>query len=220
MLRWLVDSPSNPGWPATLGPLRVKAGVVTVRPIRMRDSKEWSRLRIKNQNSLLPWEPTGVGPWNRRHEPSAWPPLHSVLKSEAKRGNVLPYVIEVDGRYAGQLTVGNIQRGAVRSAWIGYWVDDDFSGQGVASAAVALGVDHCFGPVGLHRLDATVQPTNGGSQAVLRKVGFREEGLLKRYMDVNNRWRDHLLFAITVEEVVDSAVDTLVRAGRATRVDA
>lgn len=215
MLRWLADSPTHPGWPATLGPLGTAAGVVTARPIRLRDSKEWSRLRIKNQNQLLPWEPTGPGPWDRRHTPSSWAPLHSVLKSEAKRGAVLPFVIEVDGRYAGQLTVGNVQRGAVRSAWIGYWVDSDFSGKGVATAAVALGVDHCFGPVGLHRLDATVQPTNGGSQAVLRKVGFREEGLLKRYMDVNDRWRDHLLFALTVEEVTDTAVDTLIRQGRA-----
>ncbi len=219
MLRWLVDSPTHPGWPATLGPLRVEAGVLTVRPIRARDAREWSRLRIKNQNELMPWEPTGVGAWSRRHQPSSWAPLNSILKAEARRGTVLPFVIEVDGEYAGQLTVGNIQRGAVRSAWIGYWVDSGFSGQGVATGAVALGVDHCFGPVGLHRLDATVQPDNGGSQAVLRKLGFREEGLLKRYMDVNGRWRDHLLLAITVEEVVETAVDTLIRGGRAWAVN-
>ncbi|MFT4088739.1 MAG: GNAT family protein [Gordonia sp. (in: high G+C Gram-positive bacteria)] len=215
MLRWLVESPNHPGWPATLGPLRVPAGVVTLRPIRLRDAREWSRLRIKNQNSLMPWEPTGPGPWNSRHQVSSWAPLHSILRAEARRGVVLPFVIEVDDRYAGQLTVGNIQRGAVRSAWIGYWVDDDLSGGGVATAAVALGVDHCFGPVGLHRLEATVQPENGASQAVLRKAGFREEGLIKRYMDVNNSWRDHLLMGLTVEEVVDSAVDTLIRDGRA-----
>lgn len=218
MLRWLIDSPVHPGWPATLGPVRVEAGVLSLRPIRMRDGKQWSRLRIKNQNSLLPWEPTGQGSWERRHQPAAWGPMHSALKAEARRGTMLPLVMEVDGRYAGQLTVGNIQRGAVRSAWIGYWVDDDHSGQGVASAAVALGVDHCFGPVGLHRLDATVQPGNGGSQAVLRHNGFREEGLLKRYMDVNQRWRDHLLFALTVEEVHGSAVEALIRAGRAAPV--
>ncbi|WP_083812599.1 GNAT family N-acetyltransferase [Gordonia neofelifaecis] len=215
MLRWLIDSPRSPGWPADLGPVRVNAGVVRIRAIRMRDASEWSRLRIKNQNQLLPWEPTGQGPWDARHQPSSWAPMFSLLKSEAKRGTVLPFVIEVDGRYAGQLTIGNVQRGAVRSAWIGYWVDDDVAGGGVASAAVALGVDHAFGPVGLHRLDATVQPENHASQAVLRKVGFREEGLLKRYMDVNARWRDHMLFALTVDELSGSAVDTLIRAGRA-----
>ncbi len=133
--------------------------------------------------------------WAERHQPSSWPPLFAVLKSEAKRGTILPFVIELDGRYVGQLTVGNIQRGAVRTAWIGYWVDEAHSGKGIATAAVALGVDHCFGPVGLHRLDATVQPANEASQKVLKHIGFRQEGLLVRYMDVNKRWRDHLLFA-------------------------
>lgn len=215
MLRWLNGPGSNPGWPATLGPLRAAGGVVTVRPVRMRDGKIWSRLRIDNQNTLLPWEPTGVGTWAERHHRSSWPPLFAILKAEAKRGNVMPFVIEVDGRYVGQLTIGNIQRGAVRSAWIGYWIDSEFFGRGIATAAVALGVDHAFGPVGLHRLEATVQPDNVASQKVLGKVGFRREGLLQRYMDVNYKWRDHLLFGLTTEEIVGSAAETLVRAGRA-----
>ncbi|VFA90106.1 Putative ribosomal N-acetyltransferase YdaF [Gordonia paraffinivorans] len=218
MFRWLSGATGSPGWPATLGPLGTSAGAVTLRPVKIRDARAWSELRIRNQNSLLPWEPTGVGSWAERHQPSSWPPLFAVLKSEAKRGTILPFVIELDGRYVGQLTVGNIQRGAVRTAWIGYWVDEAHSGKGIATAAVALGVDHCFGPVGLHRLDATVQPANEASQKVLKHIGFRQEGLLVRYMDVNKRWRDHLLFALTAEEVVGSAVEALVRSGRATFV--
>ena len=215
MFRWLTDQGVHPGWPATLGPVRVAAGTVTLRPIRQRDARDWSRLRIKNRDLLVPWEPTGVGDWGVRHRPSNWAPMCSILRSEAKRGVVLPFVIEVDGVYAGQLTVGNIQRGAVRSAWIGYWVDEDYTRKGVATAAVALGIDHCFGPAGLHRLEATVQPDNVGSRAVLTKAGFREEGLLQRYMDVNDRWRDHLLYGLTTEEVRGSAVAALVRDGRA-----
>ncbi|ASR02259.1 GNAT family protein [Gordonia rubripertincta] len=215
MFRWLSGSGGSPGWPATLGPLRTRAGTVTLRPVKVRDGKTWSELRIRNQNSLLPWEPTGVGSWADRHQPASWPPLFAVLKSEAKRGTILPFVIELDDQYVGQLTVGNIQRGAVRSAWIGYWVDNAHAGQGIATAAVALGVDHCFGPVGLHRLDATVQPANEASQKVLKNIGFRQEGLLVRYMDVNKRWRDHMLFALTAEEVVGSATEALVRSGRA-----
>ena len=71
----------------------------------------------------------------------------------------------------------------------------------MATAALALGMDHAFGPVRLHRLEATVRPENAASRAVLAKVGFREEGLLKRYLDVDGAWRDHLLVAITVEEI-------------------
>jgi [ribosomal protein S5]-alanine N-acetyltransferase len=129
---------------------------------------------------------------------------------------MLPYVIEVDGQFAGQLTIGNVTHGALRSAWIGYWVASSVIGGGVATAALALGLDHCFGPVQLHRVEATVRPENAASRAVLAKVGFREEGLLRRYLEVDGAWRDHLLVAVTIEEIVGSAAAALVRQGRAT----
>jgi ribosomal-protein-alanine N-acetyltransferase len=102
---------------------------------------------------------------------------------------MLPYVIEVDGQFSGQLTIGNVTHGALRSAWIGYWVASSATGGGVATAALALGLDHCFGPVMLHRVEATVRPENAASRAVLAKVGFREEGLLRRYLEVDGAWR-------------------------------
>ncbi|WP_024802220.1 GNAT family N-acetyltransferase [Nocardia sp. BMG51109] len=206
----------HPGWPAHLGPVRVAAGQVTLRPIRLRDATTWSRIRIRDRAHLERWEPTGRGSWDARNHVSNWPSLWSSLKAEARRGAMIPLVIEVDGTFSGQLTVGNIVRGALRSAWIGYWVTEEVGGRGVATAALALGLDHCFGPVGLHRVEATVRPENLASQAVLRKVGFREEGLLRRYLDVDGSWRDHLLVAMTAEELTGTVVDRLVRTGRAT----
>jgi [ribosomal protein S5]-alanine N-acetyltransferase len=85
----------------------------------------------------------------------------------------------------------------------------------VATAALALGLDHCFGPVMLHRVEATVRPENAASRAVLAKVGFREEGLLRRYLEVDGAWRDHLLVAVTVEELNGSAASALVSEGHA-----
>jgi ribosomal-protein-alanine N-acetyltransferase len=67
----------------------------------------------------------------------------------------------------------------------------------------------------LHRVEATVRPENAASRAVLGKVGFREEGLLKRYLEVDGAWRDHLLVAITIEEMNGTAAAALVRSGRA-----
>ncbi|KAA8887877.1 GNAT family N-acetyltransferase [Nocardia colli] len=205
----------HPGWPARLGPIRVGAGEVTLRPVRLRDAAAWSRIRLQDRAHLEPWEPTGRGAWEARNHASNWPSLWSSLKAEARRGAMIPLVIEVDGAFSGQLTVGNIVRGALRSGWIGYWVAKELSGQGVATAALALGLDHCFGPIGLHRVEATVRPENLASQAVLRNVGFREEGLLRRYLDVDGAWRDHLLVGITVEELMGTVVDRLVREGRA-----
>lgn len=198
-----------------VGPLRVAAGVVRLRPIRMRDAVPWSRLRLADRAQLEPWEPSGEIDWVARHSVSAWPALCSALRAEARQGRILPYVIEVDGQFAGQLTIGNVTHGALRSAWIGYWVHSELTGRGVATGALALGVDHAFGPVHLHRVEATVRPENAASRAVLAKAGFREEGLLRRYLDVDGAWRDHLLVAITVEEVSGSVTASLVRAGRA-----
>ncbi|EOM77621.1 ribosomal-protein-alanine N-acetyltransferase [Rhodococcus rhodnii LMG 5362] len=193
----------------------MRGGVVTLRAIRLRDGAAWSRIRTRDREHLEPWEPTGLSPWNARHGVSSYPAVCGSLRSEARSGRMLPMAIELDGRYCGQLTIGNIVRGALRSAWIGYWVDSEVTGLGVATAALALGVDHGFGPVGLHRIEATVRPENIASRTVLRNVGFREEGVLQRYLDVDGAWRDHLLVAMTVEEVATSTADVLVRAGRA-----
>lgn len=211
----LRSNSRHPGWPESVGPLRVPAGTVRLRAVRMRDGAQWSRIRLADRAHLEPWEPSADGDWIIRHAVAAWPPLCSGLRSEARKGRMLPYVIELDGQFCGQLTIGNVTHGALRSAWIGYWVPRSATGGGVATAALALGLDHCFGPVMLHRVEATVRPENAASRAVLSKVGFRQEGLLERYLEVDRAWRDHLLMAITVEEVAGSVASALVRSGHA-----
>lgn len=211
---WRASS-AHPGWPMVVGPLRVAAGVIRLRPVRMRDGPQWSRIRLAERAHLEPWEPSAEMDWTVRHAVSSWPGVCSSLRSEARRGRMLPYVIELNDQFCGQLTVGNVTRGALRSAWIGYWVSSSATGGGVATGALALGLDHCFGPVMLHRVEATVRPENVASRAVLAKVGFREEGLLRRYLSVDGAWRDHLLVGLTVEEVSGSVTSTLVRAGHA-----
>lgn len=205
----------HPGWPDCVGPLRVPAGVVRLRPVRLRDAATWSRIRLADREHLEPWEPVTGADWTVRHAVSSWPAVCSGLRSEARRGRMLPYVIELDGQFVGQLTIGNVTHGALRSAWIGYWVASSKTGGGIATAALALGLDHCFTGVRLHRVEATVRPENARSRAVLARVGFREEGLLRRYLEVDGAWRDHLLVAITVEELSQPAAHALVQAGRA-----
>ena len=190
-------------------------GTVRLRPVRMRDAAQWSKTRLADRAQLERWEPTTDVDWVRRQTISSWPSVCSGLRAEARKGRMLPFAIELDDEFCGQLTVGNVTHGALRSAWIGYWVASAAAGRGVATGALALGVDHCFGPVRLHRVEATVRPENVASRRVLAKVGFREEGLLQRYLDVDGGWRDHLLLAITVEEVGGSVASALVRAGHA-----
>lgn len=205
----------HPGWPAAVGSLRVPAGVVMLRPVRLLDGPEWSRIRLRDVDHLEPWEPSGIESWGERHGLIAWPGHCWALRSMARRGLALPFAILVDGRFSGQLSISNVVRGALLSAWIGYWVASDVTGRGVATAAVALGVDHCFGPVGLHRLEATVRPENLASRRVLEKLGFRQEGLFARYLSVAGAWRDHLGYALTIEEVPEGLVLRMLHAGLA-----
>jgi ribosomal-protein-alanine N-acetyltransferase len=124
---------------------------------------------------------------------------------------VLPFVITLGGRFVGQVTIGGIQRGALRSGWVGYWVDSTVQNGGVATGALALAVGHALGPVGLHRIEATIAPENRASQAVVTHVGFRQEGYLQRYLDINGAWRDHLLFAMTREELPGGTSELMAR---------
>lgn len=205
----------HPGWPARLGPLRVAAGAVGLRPPRLRDGGVWSRIRLRDQGHLQPWEPDGPGTWADRNAMLSWPAQWSALRALARRGVSLPFVITVDGRFAGQLTIGNVVRGSLCSAWVGYWVAKDVTGGGVATAAVALAVDHCFASAGLHRIEATVRPENDASLRVLGKLGFRQEGVFRRYLDVAGAWRDHLCLAMTTEDVPSGLVGRLLEAGLA-----
>ncbi len=186
----------HPGWPTHL-----RLGRVGMRPPRLRDAPAWSSLRIRNEAWLSPWEPTSTEPWAVRHSVSSWPSALGSLRRLARAGVVLPFMITYDDELVGQLTVNNIVRGALRSAQIGYWVDRDHAGRGIVTTAVALATDHCFGPVGLHRIEVDIRPENEPSRRVVAKLGFREEGYLVRYLDIDGAWRDHVTYALTVEDV-------------------
>ncbi|HWR46783.1 MAG TPA: GNAT family protein [Pseudonocardiaceae bacterium] len=205
----------HPGWPARLGPVQVAAGEVALRPVRLRDGSAWSRLRLRDEDYLRVWEPDAEGTWAERFTTMAWPVMCSGLRATARQGQALPFAITLDRQFAGQLTLGNVVRGSLRSAWVGYWVESGAAGGGVATGAVALAVDHAFGPVGLHRVEATVRPENAASLRVLTKLGFRDEGLLQRYLEVNGTWRDHRLLAMTRDEVGAGLVPRLIRSGHA-----
>lgn len=167
----------------------------------MRDAAAWSEVRLANQAWLQPWEPTSAESYAARNSMAAFPGMLRVLRRQARAGTHLPFAIEHEGRLVGQLTVGNVVRGAYHGAYLGYWVDSRYAGRGICTHAVALVVDHCFGSVGLHRLEANIRPENGASRRVVEKLGFREEGRFARFLNIDGEYRDHIHYAITVEDV-------------------
>jgi ribosomal-protein-alanine N-acetyltransferase len=183
------------GWPATL-----RDGPVELRPFRMRDAAAWSEVRLANEAWLAPWEPSGAGSWAERYAVTAFAPMLRQLRRQARDGTTLPFAVTYDGRFVGQVTAGNVWRGSLNSCFLGYWVDGRYAGRGIAPTAVALAADHCFGAARLHRVEANVRPENAASRRVVEKLGFREEGVRERYLLIDGAYRDHVCYALTIEE--------------------
>ncbi|WP_369265475.1 GNAT family N-acetyltransferase [Streptomyces sp. R35] len=189
-------------------------GDVVLRPIKLRDQRAWREVNRRNRDWLRPWEatippPTPSGPI--AHRPT-YRQMVRHLRAEANAGRMLPFVIEYQGRLVGQLTVAGITWGSMCSGHVGYWVDQSVAGRGVMPTAVALVTDHCFRTVGLHRIEVCIRPENGPSRRVVEKLGFREEGLRPRYLHIDGAWRDHLVFALTAEEVPEGLLGRWRRA--------
>lgn len=172
-------------------------GPITIRPIRLRDTRRMERELLDNRGWLRKWEatsPHGVGSFDVRGS------IRNLL-AHARAGLGLPFVMEYDGHFAGQLNVSSIQWGSVSSATIGYWVSEKFAGKAVTPTSVALATDYCFFQLGLHRIEICIRPENEPSLRVVQKLGFRYEGLRRRYIHIDGDWRDHFCFALVSEEV-------------------
>lgn len=105
-----------------------------------------------------------------------------------------PFVIVRTGAVVGDLNLSQIAHGSEESANVGLLVDRPLRGQGIASTAIALACRLAFEELGLHRLQAGIQPGNLASQRAFARNGFEQIGLAKGYLFVNGAWRDHLLF--------------------------
>jgi len=172
-------------------------GHVTIRPIRLRDARELEALLLSNREWLERWEATSPGARGRWDVRAG---IRSLLDQAADR-TALPFVIECDGAMAGQLTVSGMAYGALSSAALGYWVGRAFAGRALAPTATALATDYCLHELGLHRMEICIRPENERSLRVVQKLGFRYEGLRRRYIHIDGDWRDHFCFAVVREEV-------------------
>ena len=205
------------GWPATLTEPSLLGAPVELRPLVTRDAAAWREARVRNADWLRPWEPTN--PETPLYQSSLGPYVAMVrtMRREARHGLTLPWVVTYDGRFAGQLTIGNIIWGSARSASVGYWVDQEFAGRGVIPTALAMALDHSFTVVGLHRIEATIRPENRASRRVVEKLGFHDEGIRRRSLHVDGAWRDHICYALTAEEVTTGLMRRWRRAVQAAR---
>jgi len=196
---------STARWPATL---REDAwneppfGTLVLRPLRRRDGAAWRQVRRDNHDWLTPWDAT-VPLVEGEPYPLATTYLDYIagLNRAARTGEGYMWGMFLDGEFCGQISLGSIAMGSLRSAVIGYWVAQGVAGRGVTPSAVAMVLDHAFSTLALHRVEINIRPENAPSLRVVEKLGLRYEGLRKNYLHINGQWTDHRSYAITQEEV-------------------
>lgn len=166
-------------------------GGVVLRPLEQGDADALARAYAANRDHLRPWEP-------RREE------VFFTLTGQAARvrdmleqrrqGRLFPWVLADGPRVVGAMNLNNVVLGSFRSAHLGYWVDAGYTGRGLATGAVQAVCRAAGERLGLHRIQAGTLLDNAASQRVLRKCGFEEIGVARRYLHIDGEWRDHLLF--------------------------
>ena len=178
-------------------PAPLQYGSVGLRLVRARDARTLQRELLANRSWLQQWEatiPGGVATFDMRVS------IRRLLQ-QYRDGGGYPYVMECDGEIAGQLNIWGVARGSLSSATIGYWVSERFAGRGITPTAVAMATDTAFEQFGLHRMEICIRPENRASLRVVQKLGFRYEGVRRRYIHIDGDWRDHLAFALVKEDV-------------------
>ncbi len=166
---------------------------VSLRVISEADAPVLSRLETANREHLLIGAPERSDEWMSVEGQRA---AIRAVRAELDAGRCAPLVIVADGAVVGRLSLNGIVRGPLLSASLGYWVSAHACGRGIATAAVRLAIDAAFGPVGLHRLEASVQVGNQASLRVLEKCGFTAYGLAPRYLRLGGAWRDCVMLQL------------------------
>ncbi|MGB0959460.1 MAG: GNAT family N-acetyltransferase [Halocynthiibacter sp.] len=167
---------------------------LTLRPPLQNDYRNWSTLRYDSMGFLKPWEPT-------------WAEDHLTRKGFSNRvywakraigqKRALPLFLErrVDKTLVGGITLDNILRGPQQVGTLGYWVGEPFARHGYMREAIEAVVHHGFHRLELSRIEAACLPENVASRGVLEKSGFKYEGVAQSYLQINGRWRNHVLYA-------------------------
>ncbi|MGQ0826593.1 MAG: GNAT family N-acetyltransferase [Actinomycetota bacterium] len=175
---------------------------VLLRPLRADDWDAWKDVRERGREWLERWEPMP--------EPGSSDP---VLDREAFRARCGAWerqrhfdsaygygLFLTNGRFAGEVSLGSVQRGPFQMGYIGYWIDEALAGNGFVPEGVVLLMRYAFESLTLHRLEAAIVPRNIASRRVVEKLGMRDEGIASRFLQIQGVYEDHIRYAMTVDE--------------------
>jgi [ribosomal protein S5]-alanine N-acetyltransferase len=167
---------------------------MTLRLPQHSDWRAWSALREASAAFLTPWEPV----WAHDHlsRKAFTNRVYWAARAETQ-GTALPLLMfrRADQALLGAITLDNIRRGPAQTGTLGYWIGAEHARQGFMREAILSVVHHAFTTLDLSRIEAACLPENAPSRGVLEKCGFKYEGVAQSYLQINGRWRNHVLYA-------------------------
>ena len=174
--------------------VRIETERMTLRLPAHADWTNWANLRRASAAFLTPWEPV----WGHDHlsRKAFTNRVYWAQRAEGQ-GTALPLLMfrRDDGALLGAITLDNIRRGPAQAGTLGYWVGADHARRGFMREAILAVSHHAFQSLDLSRLEAACLPENVASRGVLEKCGFKYEGVAQSYLQINGRWRNHVLYA-------------------------
>ena len=187
--------------------MQLEHGDLRLRALRRADRTAWYGLRRRNMEWLKRWDATLPMPDST--VPVSYMAMVRYLRREGRAGRSLSFGMEYRGGLVGQVTLGGISWGSLRSGYVGYWVDKDHAGMGLTPLAVAMVCDHAFNALRLHRLEINLRTENEASKRVVAKLGFGFEGMRPRYLHIDGAWRDHLCYVLFQGDQPEGVVSRL-----------
>ena len=163
---------------------------VFLRQPRAADGEEVIALAAASRRLHAAWvsPPRDLAAWHRSLALAQRPNALCMLACEIEGGAI-----------AGVFNLHEIVLGAMRSAYLSYYVGAPHAGRGLMTEGMELLLRHSFLHLRLHRLEANIQPGNRASIALVERCGFELEGFSPRYLKIRNRWRDHQRWALRAE---------------------
>ena len=167
---------------------------MTLRPPAHADFRAWAALRQDSRDFLTQWEPT----WAREHltRKAFTNRVYWAQRSIANQTAVPLFLVRrSDDMLLGAITLDNIRRGPAQAGTTGYWIGQPFVRQGFMKEAIDAVVHYAFRTLDLSRVEAGCLPENTPSRRLLEQCGYKYEGVAQSYLQIDGRWRNHVLYA-------------------------
>ena len=168
---------------------------VFLRPPKRRDALKWQKLRMSSKSFLVPWEPSWDASSCTRRAYLRYFKNSNYLANMDRAYSFLIFKTD-DKTLLGGINVGNVRRGVSQSASLGYWIGEKYARNGYMKEALKLLIPSLFVDLRLNRIEAATLEENIASKSLLKKIGFKKEGVLRKYLKINGTWRDHILYGL------------------------